>query len=271
MEQVAEKKWSKLAIVSFILTLLFPLFFLITFNLSVSKTSIPDTGFLGLIVFIFAFSIFIFPILFIMNIVSLIICIKKRLKGKILSIIGIIISFVLFMLFYIRKTRTMIFALFVKLPVVSKVMNQIDVARFARTLSTLLKSGVPIMVALDVSSDVIAQPKLKKEAKIFSEGVSKGKSLSEILSKHKKLFPATMTQTIKAGEKTGSLEVVLEEMASFYEMEVDYSLKRATALLEPVLMLDKYPAAVVDVFINIIQAAGAKIIEKGEAKHGTAS
>ncbi len=145
--------------------------------------------------------------------------------------------FVLFMLFYIRKTRTMIFALFVKLPVVSKVMNQIDVARFARTLSTLLKSGVPIMVALDVSSDVIAQPKLKKEAKIFSEGVSKGKSLSEILSKHKKLFPATMTQTIKAGEKTGSLEVVLEEMASFYEMEVDYSLKRATALLEPVLML----------------------------------
>lgn len=116
-------------------------------------------------------------------------------------------------------------------------MDQLDTARFARTLSTLLKSGVPIMVALDVSSDVLRQPHLKKQAKEFSAGVAKGESLAEILTKHKKSFPVTMVQTIRAGEKTGSLEVVLEELASFYEMEVDYSLKRATALLEPLLML----------------------------------
>jgi type IV pilus assembly protein PilC len=121
--------------------------------------------------------------------------------------------------------------------VVSKVMVQLDSARFARTLSTLLKSGVPIMVGLDVSSDVLRQPKLRNQAKKFSEGESKGESLSDILSGQKASFPATMTQTIQAGEKTGSLEIVLEELASFYEMEVDYSLKRATALLEPLLML----------------------------------
>jgi len=145
--------------------------------------------------------------------------------------------FIFIMLFLIKRTRTVIFSFIVKLPVISKVMDQLDTARFARTLSTLLKSGVPIMVALDVSSDVLRQPHLKKQAKEFSAGVAKGESLAEILTKHKKSFPVTMVQTIRAGEKTGSLEVVLEELASFYEMEVDYSLKRATALLEPLLML----------------------------------
>jgi type IV pilus assembly protein PilC len=152
---------------------------------------------------------------------------------------GLFFAFLLFcvMLLVIRKTRVAIFAVFVKLPIISKMMVQLDVARFARTLSTLLNSGVPIMVALDVSSDVIKQPKLKEEAKEFSVNVAKGQSLSEILLSHKKLFPATMVQTIQAGEKTGSLEIVLEELATFYEMEVDYGLKKATALLEPLLML----------------------------------
>jgi len=145
--------------------------------------------------------------------------------------------FLVIMLFVIRKSREAIFSVLVRLPVVSKVMNQLDTARFARTLSTLLKSGVPIMVALDVCSDVVKQPNLQKQAKEYSEGVAKGKSLSEILKTQKKSFPVTMIQTIKAGEKTGSLDAVLEELASFYEMEVDYGLKKATALLEPLLML----------------------------------
>lgn len=145
--------------------------------------------------------------------------------------------FMVVMLFVVRKTRTIIFSIFVKLPVIKKVMEQLDTARFSRTLSTLLKSGVPIMVALDVAVDVIKQPKLKKQAVEFSRGVSKGQSLSEIMDSIKTAFPVAMTQTIKAGEKTGSLEIVLEELASFYEMEVDYSLKRVTALIEPLLML----------------------------------
>ena len=147
------------------------------------------------------------------------------------------IIFIVILLFLIRASRTFIFSYMVKLPVISKVMDQLDTARFARTLSTLLKSGVPIMVALDVSSDVLKQPHLRKQAKEFSEGVAKGESLSDIISSKKRSFSITMVQSIKAGEKTGSLEVVLEELASFYEMEVDYGLKRATALLEPLLML----------------------------------
>lgn len=147
------------------------------------------------------------------------------------------ILFFLVLLFLIRSTRTFIFSYMVRLPVISKVMDQLDTARFARTLSTLLKSGVPIMVALDVSSDVLKQPHLRKQAKAFSEGVSKGESLSDIILRQRHSFPLTVVQSIKAGERSGSLEVVLEELASFYEMEVDYGLKRATALIEPLLML----------------------------------
>lgn len=150
---------------------------------------------------------------------------------------GLFFGLLSFLIFYIKRTRRIVFDLLVRLPVVRRIAKQIDVARFARTLSTLLKSGVPITVALEVSTDVLQQSSLKKVAADLSSGVQKGESLSDLLATKKSAFPVVMVQTIRAGEKTGSLEVVLEEMASFYESEIDYSLKRATALLEPVLLL----------------------------------
>ncbi len=165
--------------------------------------------------------------------------IGKTVGSNLALSMGVLFAIIMFVviLFLVKRSRDIIVSFLVKLPVVSTVMDQLDTARFARTLSTLLKSGVPIMVALDVSSDVLKQPKLRRQAEEFSKGVSKGQSLADILKKNKTAFPITVTQTIRAGEKTGSLELVLEELASFYEMEVDYSLKRATSLLEPLLML----------------------------------
>lgn len=155
------------------------------------------------------------------------------------AVIGGFLLFLLitFLLFYLRTTRKIISNIFISLPLVKKLVDQIDVARFARTLSALLKSAVPILNSLDVSSDTLSQDKLKKEAKKFSEQVAAGESLSEVLVKSKKIFPQVMIQTIRAGEESGSLEVVLEELADFYEKEVDYSLKRLTAIIEPVLMM----------------------------------
>jgi len=149
----------------------------------------------------------------------------------------VFLFFITFLIFYIRRTRKIINRIFVGLPMVKKLADQIDVARFARTLSALLKSAVPILPALDVSSDVLSQDRLKKEAKKFSAEVASGESLSEVLVKSKKVFPQVMVQTIRAGEESGSLEIVLEELAEFYEREVDYSLKRLTSIIEPVLML----------------------------------
>jgi len=136
-----------------------------------------------------------------------------------------------------KKSRSFIIHSLVRLPILRKVAMKVDVARFARTLSTLLRSGVQITTALDVASDTLGQPGLRRRAKEFAEGVSKGASLSNVLSSVKGTFPLVVIQTIKAGEKTGRLDEVLEELANFYESEVENDLKRLTSLLEPLMML----------------------------------
>lgn len=142
-----------------------------------------------------------------------------------------------FFILYYHKTRKIIINFLGRLPVLKKMMDQIDIARFSRTLSTLLKSGVSIVESLDVASDSMGQPALRKQAKTFGQGVSKGENLSQIMMESDYKFPSVMVQTIRAGEKTGTLEEILEEMAEFYEKEVEHSLKKATALLEPIIML----------------------------------
>jgi type IV pilus assembly protein PilC len=159
-------------------------------------------------------------------------------KNTVEVIVGLLIALIIIgLIFFIQKARAAIVNFLLKLPAIKKVTTEVDIARFARTLGTLLKSGVPIMVSLDVCADVIRQPQLKKQAKLFSAGVASGKTLSEIITSGKNPFPPTVTQTIKAGEESGSLEEVLEEMADFYEKEVDYNIKKLTTLLEPLLML----------------------------------
>ena len=149
----------------------------------------------------------------------------------------VLLAALIVIFFSARPTKKIFYNLLGEIPLVREIMNQVDVAQFARTLATLLKSGVPITEALNVSSDSLSQPRLRQQAKGFSESVSKGKSLSDILGENKQVFPAIMVQTIKTGEKTGTLEEVLKELADFYESEVEHQLKRLTSLLEPVLML----------------------------------
>ena len=159
-------------------------------------------------------------------------------KNTLLVLVVIaLVSFLAFLIFFFKKTRNAIFHLTIKFPLLRKIAIKVDVARFSRTLSTLLRSGVQITTALNVSADTLSQPNLKKKAKEFATGVSKGESLSSVLSSVKGTFPLVVIQTIKAGEKTGRLDEVLEEMAGFYENEVENDLKRLTSLLEPIMML----------------------------------
>lgn len=142
-----------------------------------------------------------------------------------------------FSLFIIKPTRTMMIKTISRFPVVKNVVQHIDIARYSRTLATLLRNGVPIIEALDVSAASITRPQLKEIAKGFSKGIASGESLSDLIIKSKKYFPSVMVQTIKAGEQSGTLEDVLDEIADFYEKEVEFSLKKLTSLIEPVLML----------------------------------
>lgn len=152
--------------------------------------------------------------------------------GMVIVLVAVMVGIVMY-----KRTRQVIVNAITKIPVINGIRVHIDLARFSRTLSTLLRSGVPILEALDVAAQSLSSSRIKKQATQFSKSVEKGKSLSDILTENKDVFPSVMVQTIKAGEESGSLEQVLEEMAEFYEKEVDFSLKRFTSLLEPVLML----------------------------------
>jgi type IV pilus assembly protein PilC len=153
------------------------------------------------------------------------------LGGFMLSAIGAAI--------FIRlpKTRNALLRFTSKLPLLSQLFDQLDLARFSRTLSTLLKSGVPIIDSIKVTVNLLTQKKFYELGKTFEEEIQKGRSLSDAIAKGEGVFPALTTQSIRAGERSGSLEVVLEELADFYEQEVEYTLKSFTSILEPVLML----------------------------------
>lgn len=140
-------------------------------------------------------------------------------------------------LFIIPKTKRVIISLLSRAPVVKNVVKSIDVARFSRTFSTLLKSGVPVIEALDVSSESVTSPDMRRISRSFSAHVAKGETISSVLASGRNVFPSVMIQTVRAGETSGTLEDVLAEVANFYEKEVDYSLKRLTSLIEPVMML----------------------------------
>lgn len=159
-------------------------------------------------------------------------------KNSIL-VIGIAIATFIGMIFILKlsKTRSIFLRAISKIPIFSRLFDQIDLARFSRTLSTLLKSGVPILESIKVSAGLLTQSKFTSLGKTFEEEIRKGKNLSEGLTKVEGAFPALMIQSIKAGEKSGSLEIVLTELADFYEQEVENSLKSLTSILEPVLML----------------------------------
>jgi type IV pilus assembly protein PilC len=146
-----------------------------------------------------------------------------------------IISF--FIVIRLNITRNALLQFLSHIPMFARLFDQLDLARFSRTLSTLLKSGVPILDSIKVSVQLLTQSKFTKLGSMFEDDIQRGKSLSETLDRGQKIFPALMIQSIKAGEKSGSLEIVLSELADFYESEVEHTLKGLTSILEPVLML----------------------------------
>lgn len=159
-------------------------------------------------------------------------------KNSLLVFLGIFIFVaIVVVLMSNYKTKRSVFSFFSNAPIIRKLSRQIDLARFSRTLSTLLKSGVPIINALNIAAETLSQKDMKKVASSFEKGITEGKPIASLLSEKKKVFPAIMVQTIKTGEKTGTLDTVLAEIAEYYEAELEDGLKEFVTLLEPLIML----------------------------------
>lgn len=124
----------------------------------------------------------------------------------------------------------------IKLPVVGVIFEKVAVARFTRTLSTLVRSGVPILLALDVVKNTIGNLVMVEELSRAQENIKEGVSLSATLGSSK-LFNSMVIQMIAIGEESGALDKMLEKVADFYESDVDDIVSRLSSIIEPVIIL----------------------------------
>jgi len=123
-----------------------------------------------------------------------------------------------------------------KVPLVGKVLKYVYLARFAENLSTLVRSGIPIVSALQITGRVVGNIVFEKHISEAADKVKTGGSMSEVFSQ-KKDFPSIMTQMIKVGEETGKLDTTLGTMAKFYSREADQIVSNLSSIIEPVLIV----------------------------------
>jgi len=122
------------------------------------------------------------------------------------------------------------------LPLFGKINRLIIIARFSRTLATLIASGVPLLTALDIVKNIITNTRLKEVIEDTRDNVREGASVGETLKKSGE-FPPLVTHMIMIGEKTGDLERMLVRIADTYDADVDNTLSTLTTLLEPIMIL----------------------------------
>jgi len=122
------------------------------------------------------------------------------------------------------------------LPVVGSLARMIAIARFSKTLATMLSSGVPLLRALDIVKAILGNTVLSRVIEDAKESIKEGESIATPL-KRSGQFPPVVTHMIAVGERSGQLEQMLENVAQAYDVEVDLKMGRLTSLLEPVMIL----------------------------------
>src|SRR6202163_2553052 len=127
-------------------------------------------------------------------------------------------------------------SIILKLPVLGILMRKIAVARFTRTLGTLIASGVPILEGLDITAKTSGNAVVERALQKVRKALEEGKSLTEPL-KESNVFPGMVTQMIAVGEQTGAMDAMLQKIADFYEEEVDSAVKDLLTAMEPVMIV----------------------------------
>lgn len=147
----------------------------------------------------------------------------------------LVIAFIVFLLF--KKFKGAIFALFFRLPLISKLIKEIDLTRFSRNLYLLLTAGLPITTALELSKSVVMRKKMEDVIEESRQMILSGKKLSEGLSKTKGEVPQIMLKLIEVGEKSGSLPKAMFDISEFLDYKVSETLKTLTVLMEPLMLI----------------------------------
>jgi type IV pilus assembly protein PilC len=192
---------------------------------------------------------------------QLVVAMSDLVKSKILYIIGALILFAIaFKKYYAtEKGRDMVDALMLKLPVFGMLLRKVAVAKFTRTMGTMLSSGVAILEALDIVAKTAGNRTIEKAIYNVRSGIAEGRTMADPLSESG-VFPPMVCQMISVGESTGALDAMLEKIADFYDEEVDQAVDNMTALIEPVMLVFlgvTIGGLVVAMYLPIFKMAGA--------------
>ena len=150
-------------------------------------------------------------------------------------VITVLGSVVLFL--SVRANKKFFINLISALPIINKLILEIDLTRFTRSMALLLKSGIPIVDALEFSQDVVFKGEFRNLIGEAVKAVSSGKKLSEGLKKTKKLIPNFMLLIIEAAESSGTLEKSMQDLSEQFDDRVSTRIKTLTTLIEPLLLI----------------------------------
>jgi type IV pilus assembly protein PilC len=128
-------------------------------------------------------------------------------------------------------------AVTLRLPVFGSIIKKINLAKFARNISSLLKTDIMIIKSFQITGNVLGNLHYRAAILEMAEKIKKGGTIYEVIAAYPKLFPPIVTQMVAIGEQTGELDNILQELAEFYEDEVDQIMQNLPSIIEPLLIL----------------------------------
>jgi len=158
-----------------------------------------------------------------------------------------------------EKGRDTVDDLLLRLPVFGMLLRKVAVAKFTRTMGTMLASGVAILEALDIVAKTAGNRSVEKAIYNVRSGITEGRTMADPLTESG-VFPPMVCQMIAVGESTGALDAMLEKIADFYDEEVDQAVENMTALIEPLMLVFlgvTIGGLVVAMYLPIFKMAGA--------------
>lgn len=143
----------------------------------------------------------------------------------------------IFLIFLYKAQKKRILAVFFKMPLISTLVKEMDLAAFSRSMYLLLSSGITITSALDLTEEVVKRQDIAKAIRHAQETVLTGKDLSQGFKDNRKIFPVLIIKVIEAGEKTGTLDKSLQDVSKQMDHKVEGTLKNITTALEPIMLV----------------------------------
>lgn len=170
---------------------------------------------------------------------QIVINISYFIKQNFILLIGIVFILFLIKKVFIDKNQSIQFAIdrfLVKDKYLAAISQQIFTARFARTFGILVAGGMNVMDSMDIAGNAVDNLYIKKSLEECKSMISSGAGIGESLE-IKKVFPMMLTQMMKVGEETGSLDSILKKTSEYYEIEADFALQKLTAMIEPAMII----------------------------------